>query len=109
MKAMLTYALGILVVLGLIAFAALRTLDRMVAAAKAERDAHWTAEIARSNAEAEAARLADLERMIAVETDARDRIAEAERKAAELEKDNEALPDAAACGLTRDRVRLLNK
>lgn len=77
------------------------------ASGRAERDAHWRAEIAASNLKAEAER-ADAARR-AGEAEAR---LAAERAAltetlARLEAANAALPNADACGLDRDRVRLL--
>ncbi|TRL38018.1 hypothetical protein [Rhizobium straminoryzae] len=91
----------------------LRVIDGMIddarAGAIAERDAHWTAEIQKSEA-ATQKRIADtLRETMAAEAAARDQIAAVEARAIQLEKENAALPDAGACGLGRDRVRLLNK
>lgn len=75
--------------------------------ARAERDAHWTAEIERTNAHA-ARRIADQARdALRVETAANERIRAAEQEQVELEKKNAALPDGSACGLDHGRVRLL--
>lgn len=77
------------------------------AAGKAEADALWRAEIAKSEAAVANAR-ADQAR-VAAEADARasrDQMA-LTAALAELEKSNAALPRGDACGLDRDRVRLL--
>lgn len=76
--------------------------------ARAERDAHWRAEIEKSNADAQAKIAETLKSTIAAQDAARDQLAAAERRATELEKDNDALPDNAKYGLSRGRVRLLN-
>ena len=85
--------------------------DRQVAAARvqaiAERDAHWTAEIEKSEAAANR-RIADQVRTaMAIEADANSRIQAAQQQLIDLEKQNAALPFGDACGLSRDRVRLL--
>ncbi len=102
----LLYAAG----MGLWAFAAHQAAtlaDRVRADVRAERDSHWSAEIERSNAHA-ARRIADQAReALRVETAANERIRAVEQEQAELEKKNAALPDGDACGLDRDRVRLL--
>lgn len=82
-------------------------VDDAAASARAERDAHWTAEIERTNAYA-ARRIADQAReALRVETAANERIHAAEQEQVELEKKNAALPDGGACGLDHGRVRLL--
>ncbi|WP_429813593.1 hypothetical protein [Ensifer sp. B1-9] len=82
-------------------------IDEASATARAERDAHWTAEIERTNAHA-ARRIADQAReALRVETAANERIRAAEQEQVELEKKNAALPDGGACGLDHGRVRLL--
>lgn len=112
MKTILAYILAVVVVLGLIAWLGLTTLDRMVTAAadqaRSERDAHWTAEIAESNAETE--RALRLQAMAAQAADAvaRDAIEAAHLRIMDLEKANAALPDNACGGLGRDRVKLLD-
>lgn len=112
MKAMIAYALGILIVLGLIAWLALSTLDRMVTgaenAARAERDAYWQAEIAKSNADAEKRLREQAMAAQAADTAARDRIDALNLKITEMDKANEALPVNACGGLGRDRVKLLD-
>lgn len=109
-------ALGIaalLVVLAGLAVAGLRTVNSMVEAAtvtaRAERDNYWRAEIEKSNAAIQAKIAENLKQTMAAQDAARDQVAAAEARAAELEKENAALPDDGAGGLSRDRVRLLNK
>lgn len=107
------------VALALLALAALgfwrgiATIKGMVSEARTaaimERDAHWTAEIEKSNAETALRQLQD--QHIAQQRSA---VAEAEitglkATLSELEKSNVALPNGARCGLGRDRVRLLNR
>lgn len=77
-------------------------------AAEQARDAHWTAQIAKSNAEVAQARLAAQE--AAVQADAMLRAADARESQlrSELEARNAALPDAAAPGLSRERVCLIS-
>lgn len=82
-------------------------IEDAAALARAERDAHWTAEIERTNAHA-ARRIADQAReALQIETAANERIRAAEQEQAVLEKKNAALPDGGACGLDHGRVRLL--
>lgn len=92
--------------------AAIGKIDAMLteatATARKERDGYWQAEIAKSNADAQAKIVENLKITMAVQNAARDQVAAAERRATEVEKDNDALPDR-ACGLSRDRVRLLNR
>lgn len=113
MKVLIAYCAAIAVVIAVLVVIGLTALHRMVSqaedAARAERDAHWTAEIARSNAETE--KRLRLQAMAAQAADAvaRDAIAAAELKILELEKANEALPDNRCGGLGRDRVELLHR
>ncbi len=79
------------------------------AAAISERDAHWTAELAKSDAETQKKITDNLRQTMAAQDAARDQVAEANQRADQLEIDNAALPDTGACGLGRDRVRLLNR
>lgn len=82
-------------------------IERAEKAAIEKRDAHWTAEIERGNAEANR-RIADQAKAaLAIETDANARIRAVEIELASLEAENAALPNGDACGLGRDRVRLL--
>jgi predicted transglutaminase-like cysteine proteinase len=104
---------GLLLGAGWLVKSAADTVAGMVtdagAAARAERDAHWQAEIANSNAEIEQIRRENLEHVIAIDVAANERIAAAERSALETRKDNDALPDDGSCGLSADRVKLLNR
>jgi len=92
--------------------AAMARVDAMITTAattaRTERDASWRAEIEKSNADAQANITAALKETMAAQEAARDQLAAAERRATELEKDNDALPDDAKCGLSAGRVRLLN-
>jgi hypothetical protein len=92
--------------------AAIGKIDGMIttatSTARDERDAHWRAEIEKSNAEAQAKIAETLKQTMAAQDAARDQVAAAERRATELEKDNDALPDNEKFGLSRGRVRLLN-
>ena len=90
-----------------------QSISDQVAAARAQaiaaRDAHWQAEIARSNVEAEAERRRLAEDAMAVDAATRAEIARLEQSLADMEARNAALPGAAACGLDRERVRLLSR
>lgn len=97
---------------GLGAWRAAATISTMVdeaaATAKAERDAHWRAEIAEANvkvarAEAEQARVA-----MAAETSIKAAEKGREDALKDLEKQNAALSDGDRRCLGRARVRLLN-
>jgi Na+-transporting methylmalonyl-CoA/oxaloacetate decarboxylase gamma subunit len=84
-------------------------IERAEKAAIENRDAHWTAEIERGNAEANR-RIADQAKAaLAIEADANARIRAVEIENANLEAKNAALPNGDACGLGRDRVRLLSR
>lgn len=112
MKATIAYVLAIVALVGFLAFLGLRTLDNLVTAAadqaRSERDAHWAAQIAESNASTE--RALRLQAMAAQAADAvaRDTIEAANVRIQELEKSNAALPDNKCGGLGRDRVQLLD-
>lgn len=85
-----------------------RLQDKAVQTAVALRDAEWKGQIDAANAKASAAREAQ-----ALKADAASRAAAAEisrlsDSLAKKEALNAALPNADACGLDRDRVRLLN-
>lgn len=76
--------------------------------ARKERDAHWTAELEKSNrivaeARAEAERVA-----AAADRAARDAADREKQLLSDLEKANAALPDAGATGLSRERVCLID-
>lgn len=74
-----------------------------------ERDAHWRAELAASEAKVQAEIAEALRETMARQDAAIAKVSEAEARAAELERENAALPDNGVCGVGRDRVRLLNK
>lgn len=84
-------------------------VEKAAVSARAERDNYWRAEIEKSNAATQAKIAENLKATMAAQDAARDQVAAAEARAAELEKENAALPDDGAGGLSRDRVRLLNK
>lgn len=84
-------------------------IDKAASAKAQERDAFWAGQIEKSNAEANAKVAQALRETMAAQDAARDQIATAEQRAAELEKENAALPDDGSGGIGRDRVRLLNK
>ena len=97
----------------LLGWLALRTVDGIAdkarASAVAERDAHWMAEIARSE-EAKATFIAEkIKETMAAEAAARSEVAAYAAQLADMEAENAALPDGGACGLGRARVRLLNR
>ncbi len=83
-------------------------LSDAAASARKERDAHWTAEIEKSNrivAEA----LAESERVAAAADRASRDAADREKQLlSDLEKANAALPEAGSIGLSRERVCLLD-
>lgn len=83
--------------------------NRKVAEAVSANDAKWAAQIAASNAEV-AQRQAE-RTIAAAQLSARlaDETARAASLQSELEKANAALPNAAACGLDRNRARLLRE
>lgn len=90
---------------------ALKTVDGMVddarAGAIAERDAHWKSEISAANVKVAQAEADRANATLRIQAEATARVRAAESKLIELEKDNAALPDGAACGLDHGRVRLL--
>lgn len=84
-------------------------IDDRVAAAKAERDAYWRADVAEANAALSGA-IAELARQ-AMRADGEIRAAEtaAHDQLEQMEEDNAALPDGDRCGLGARRVQLLPK
>lgn len=103
-------ALAALISLGIgMSLAAYRGAIRDAAeSARKERDAHWTAEIEKSNrivaeARAEAERVA-----AAADRAARDAADREKQLLSDLEKANAALPEAGSIGLSRERVCLLD-
>lgn len=87
---------------------ALERMDERTASRVArERDAHWTAQIERSNAEAERARAEQARAAIAQQIAAQAEIDRLRAEITEIEHVNAALPGADACGLDAQRVRRL--
>lgn len=82
-------------------------IERAKMAAIESRDAFWTGEIERGNAEANRRIAEQAKTALAIETNANARIRAAEDQLASLENANAALPDGDACGLRRDRVGVL--
>lgn len=76
--------------------------------ARKERDAHWSAEIEKSNAAVARVHAEQAARVVALESE----IASAEARSVslenELERKNAELPNAAVCGLDAGRWRLLD-
>lgn len=76
--------------------------------ARKERDAHWSAEIEKSNAAVARVHAEQAARVVTLESE----IASAEARSIslenELERKNADLPNAAVCGIDRERGRLLN-
>lgn len=83
-------------------------IDNAAKLARSERDAHWQGEIARANEMAAQNIIAQMKISSRLEADARATIDTMKTKLSELEEANAALPDNDACGLDRDRTRLLN-
>jgi hypothetical protein len=106
-------AAGLILGAGLALNAAVSTVAGMVKdagdSARAERDAHWQAEIAKSNEAVAKAQLQQAEHAAEVDADARDKIAIANRQLVELRKDSDALGDIAGGGLSAASVELLNR
>ncbi len=82
-------------------------LDNAAETARLERDAHWQGEIARANEMAAQNIIAQMKISSRLEADARATIDTMKTKLSELEEANAALPYDIACGLDRDRTRLL--
>lgn len=97
-------------ILGVMALTTVRgMLDDARTHAVAERDAHWSAEIERSEKEANARIVQNLKNTMAAQDAARDQIAAAEDRARQLETQNADLQDTGRCGVSRDRGRLLDQ
>ncbi|PZU93109.1 MAG: hypothetical protein DI527_07625 [Chelatococcus sp.] len=92
---------------GLAEIAAMQT--RAAEAARDERDAHWTAEIAKANAAVHQARAEQAVAVGRIEAQAGEQAGRFQTELNELEKANAALAGGDRCGLGRDRVRLLNE
>ncbi|MBB2905760.1 hypothetical protein FHR76_002142 [Rhizobium sp. RAS22] len=82
-------------------------VERAVNLKASERDAHWKGEIETANAKAAYAEAAQARYAIELERDASIRIGALNVNKEKLENENAALPNGDACGLGRDRVRLL--
>jgi uncharacterized protein YlxW (UPF0749 family) len=110
---------GVVAVLLLLALAGLGFWRGMVAierlqaqaaeTARAERDAHWRAEIATANATVERAQSQQVRAAARADAAAREAQSRFETQLNDLEKANAALAGADACGIGRDRVRLLDE
>jgi hypothetical protein len=85
-----------------------RMQERAAGAARAERDAHWRAEISAANAKAEHARADQAQAVAAIEARAAGDAVRLQTELNEMEKANAALAGGDRCGLGRDRVRLLD-
>ncbi|UDF29822.1 UNVERIFIED_ORG: hypothetical protein LHK14_00420 [Roseateles sp. XES5] len=82
-------------------------LERAARQAAEARDAHWTAQVERANADANR-RVADQAKAaLAIEADANARVRTITDQLTTMEIANAALPSGDDCGLGRDRVRLL--
>ena len=102
---------GLLLGLGGLAFAGLRLVNDMVETARTtaitERNAFWSGQIDKANAIVAQTEAANARETLRIESEATSRVRDAELQLAELEKQNAALPNGDACGLGRERVRLL--
>jgi hypothetical protein len=88
---------------------AIERLQKQAAeAARAERDAHWKAEIGAANAKVERARADQAQAVAAIEVKAAGDAARFQTELNVMEKANAALAGGDRCGLERDRVRLLD-
>lgn len=89
----------------------LSTVNSMVETGKketaAERNAYWTGRIEKANALAAKADADRSRKVLRIEQEATDRLVAITQQKAKLENENAALPNGDACGLGRDRVRLL--
>ncbi len=83
--------------------------DEAARSARSERDHYWRAQVEQMRADAQEQIADNLRKTMAAQNAARDEVAALQARAAELEKENAALPDGGERGLGRDRVRLLNK
>ncbi|AJY46494.1 hypothetical protein [Martelella endophytica] len=96
---------------GGLSFLAARELSAMVRDARqnaiAERDAFWSGEIAKANAEKADAVAAQLRAIMVADRQIRAAETDANDKLEQMERDNAALPRGDACGLEPERVHLL--
>lgn len=112
--ALIAFGLAALVAIGgLGAWRAAATIRAMVseaaATAKAERDAHWRAEIAEANAKVARAEAEQARAVMAAETSIKAAEKGREDALKDLETQNAALSDSDRRCLGRARVRLLNQ
>lgn len=107
----LIIAAAFLAAAALLGWLTISTVNSMVETAvttkAAERNAHWKAEIETANTKVANAEAAQARYAIELERDASIRIAALNVNKEKLENENAALPNGDACGLGRDRVRLL--
>ena len=82
-------------------------IDRAATIARAERDAHWQGEIAKTNAAVAQAEARQAREAMTINQTAADEISRLKNSLAEMETKNAALPNGHHCGLDADRVRLL--
>ncbi|CDN93495.1 hypothetical protein [Agrobacterium tumefaciens] len=82
-------------------------VERAVETKATERDAYWKVEITAANAKVAVAEAAQVHLALELERNTSVRIAALNVNKEKLEKENAALPNGDACGLGRDRVRLL--
>lgn len=83
-------------------------INDRVAAAVAERDSHWTSEIAKSEAIAAQNIIEQMRASHAADLVATAEIARLKAENVELEKRNAELPDSDGSGIDIERTRLLN-
>ena len=104
---------ALLAIAGLSFWRGMAAIDSLVETARtsaiAERDAHWRAEIATSNAAVEAERHRQAEAALVADQATRAELEALQKQLIDLEARNAALPNGDRCGLDRGRVRLLNK
>lgn len=81
--------------------------ERIASRVERERNAYWTAQIEKSNAEIERARAEQAGRALADQAKAQAEIDGLRSQLAEIERVNASLPGADACGLDVERVRRL--
>lgn len=105
--------LGLIAMAALLVWLALIKADEIASTARAqataERDNFWSARIEKSNALAAQRQADQAERVLSIEVAANQRVREMEDHYAEMETENAALPNGDDRGLSRARVRLLNK
>lgn len=95
---------------GLAYLAASKFQDTLVAVGqevREERDAHWQLEIQKANTAVANAKVEQANAVLAIQSDATDRVNAASQQLEEVRKRNAALPHGGDIGLTADRVSLL--